>query len=427
MRTPQSLPSLRMTGKQSDPKPSFRAVLALPGHKTWYAASALIRLPVVMAPLALVFLGHATHSFAAGGLLAATHAIGEAAGAPLMGRRFDTRPFLGQLRLSLAAEGAAFAVIALIAGHAPVVLLAALTFLAGAAASGAPGGMRAQLSATSPEHLRPAALGLESALSQTTWAVAPPLVALVYTRTGAAGALLVMAVSSAAPLLFARRIPHTERSAAAVTDGAATGTRTREILRTVWPTALLSVAIMFLIGTADVLLPPRLEENGASPALAGPVMTAFAVASIVSGLVYGARRWPGSPFGQTACLLPLFAGAFALPAWTGAPWHLTAAFALGGLLFSPLMVIRNIALQHRLPQQAWATGFSVLYAAAGVGYGAAGLLSAALLGTSTPGNAFLVCALVTAVIGGVSLAGERVTRTSASPAAVSDPPVRSER
>ncbi|MGW2306401.1 hypothetical protein ACWCO6_35810, partial [Streptomyces sp. NPDC001809] len=83
----------------TEPAPTYRAVLAGTGNRTWYTAAALVRAPVVMAPLALVLLGHATSSFAVGGLLAAAHALGEAAGAPLMGRRFDTRPFVGQLRL----------------------------------------------------------------------------------------------------------------------------------------------------------------------------------------------------------------------------------------------------------------------------------------------------------------------------------------
>ncbi|MYS09703.1 MFS transporter, partial [Streptomyces sp. SID6041] len=129
-------------------------VLTGAGNRTWYIAAALVRAPVVMAPLALVLLGHATSSFAAGGLLAAAHALGEAAGAPLMGRRFDTRPFVGQLRLALLLEAAAFAALAALASTAPIPVLALLAALAGAAAAGAPGGLRAQLAATVAPHLR---------------------------------------------------------------------------------------------------------------------------------------------------------------------------------------------------------------------------------------------------------------------------------
>lgn len=74
------LPSTFMTGKQlagAPPKPSFRNVLSLPGHTTWYLAALLIRAPVVMAPLALVFVGYTAGSFALGGMLAAAHALGK--------------------------------------------------------------------------------------------------------------------------------------------------------------------------------------------------------------------------------------------------------------------------------------------------------------------------------------------------------------
>ncbi|WP_406384222.1 MFS transporter [Streptomyces sp. NBC_01618] len=389
------------------PRSTFRGVLSLPGHPTWYAAAALIRTPVVMAPLALVFLGHSTQSFSVGAMLAATHALGEAAGAPVMGRRFDHRPFVGQLRLALSAEALAFSALALSAGRAPVPALLALAFVAGAAAAGAPGGMRAQLSATTPEHLRPTALSLESSLSQTAWAIAPPLASLLYVQFSAPGALIAMAVASAAPLLFAHRIPHATSRPETSGEIGDERLRTTAILRLVWPTALLSAAIMFLIGTVDVALPARLEDIGSSPALAGLIMTSFAVASVIAGLLYGSRRWPGTPLSQSLVLLPVLAAAFTLPGLTTQPWIFAAAFAVGGLLYSPLMVIRNLALQQRLPQHAWATGFSVLYAAAGVGYGAAGLMAAAMLDIAGSGTAFVVCTLTTIVIGALSLLGER--------------------
>lgn len=400
-----------MTGNTLEaaaPRNAFRSVLALPGHLTWYAAAALIRMPVVMAPLALVFLGHSAHSFSVGGSLAAAHALGEAAGAPIMGRRFDHRPFLGQLWLSLGIEALAFIALAVTAGQAPVAALLALAFLAGAGAAGAPGGMRAQLSATTPDHLRPTALSLESSLSQTVWAVAPPLASLLYVQFSARGAVIAMAIAAAAPLLFAHRIPHTDAHTGTSHDSTVERLSSAVILRRIWPTTLLSAAIMFLIGTVDVLLPARLDDVGSSAALAGPVMTAFAIASVIAGLAYGSRRWPGTPLGQTAVLLPALAAAFALPGLSRHPWSFAIAFAIGGFLYSPLLVIRNLALQQRIPPRAWATGFSVLYAAAGLGYGAAGLTAAALLDLAGSGPAFVACTLITVAIGGLSLLGERV-------------------
>ncbi|MGJ5748709.1 hypothetical protein FB563_6259 [Streptomyces puniciscabiei] len=248
-----------------------------------------------------------------------------------------------------------------------------------------------------------------ASFEKIVWAVAPPLASLLYVQFSAIGALIAMAAASAAPLLFAHRIPHTDPRTGTPGEGTLPERLgTAAILRLTWPTTLLSAAIMFLIGTVDVLLPARLDDVGSSPALAGPVMTAFAVASVAAGLAYGSRRWPGSPFSQTLVLLPVLTGAFALPGLTTHPMNFALAFAIGGFLYSPLLVIRNLALQQRLPQHAWATGFSVLYAAAGVGYGAAGLTAAALLDTAGPAPAFIACTLITLGIGSLSLLGERL-------------------
>ncbi|MFF8511890.1 MFS transporter [Streptomyces sp. NPDC015492] len=395
----------------TEPAPTYRAVLADTGNRTWYTAAALVRAPVVMAPLALVLLGHATSSFAAGGLLAAAHALGEAAGAPLMGRRFDTRPFVGQLRLALLLEAAAFAALAALASSAPIPVLAVLAALAGAAAAGAPGGLRAQLAATAAPHLRRTALSLESSLNQSVWAFGPPLVSLLYVQVSAVGAVVVLAVLSGLPALFASRIPH--RSLPEPGLGDAPAENPVKVLRLMWPTAVLSAGIMFLVGTVDVVLPARLTDIGSSEALAGPVLTAFAVASVLSGLVYGGRRWPGSAQTQSLVLLLTMAAVLTLPAWTGTPWSYAAAFAVAGLLYSPLLIIRNLTLQEQLPERVWATGFSLLYAAAGAGYGVASLLSAAALKFTDSSVAIMLCTTLTAALGVISLLAEKRRRARA--------------
>ncbi|MFI6038132.1 MFS transporter [Streptomyces sp. NPDC051315] len=406
------------TPSAAPPAPTYRDVLRREGGTAWYVAMGLIRTPVAMAPLALVFLGHSTGSFSQGGLLAAAHALGEAVGAPFMGRGFDRKPFLGQLRFALLAEALAFAALAVLAGHTPTALLVVLAFTAGAVAAGVPGGMRAQLSSTTPEHLRATALGLESALNQAVWAAGPMLASLVATQLSPRVALALMAAVSAAPLLMAGRIRH-RTPAPREQDRAPAGTLS--VVRMAWPTVLLAAAIMFLVGAMDVALPARLETTGQQLALTGVITGLFAVASIAAGLVYGHRTWPGTPGSQTLALLPAMTAALTLCAVTGRLWGFFAAFLLGGLFYSPLMIIRNLALQHRLPENVWATGFSLLYAAGGLGYGAAALLTAALIDATTPAVTIVVCTAVTTLIGLIAGLGERAGRTGSGPAPVGKP------
>ncbi|MFE9123747.1 MFS transporter [Streptomyces sp. NPDC007172] len=402
-----------MTTTTPTHRSNYRSVLSLPGARLWYVTAALARAPVVMAPLALVFVGYTAGSFTLGGVLAAVYALGEAAAAPVLGRWFDTRPFVPVLRWTLTANALAFAALAAAAGRTPAFVLIVLAALAGAAGAGAPGGMRAQLSATTPHALRTSALSLDTSLSQVVRAAAPPLASGLYAVATASGVLITMAVFVAIPAAAAHRIPHatlpSDRPHRPVALGIA------QILRRSWATALLSAAIMFLIGTVDVLLPARLKAVGSTPALAGPVLAAFAVTSIIAGLLYGARSWPGSARVQSACMLLLMTAALAVPGLTGQPLTYAFVFALAGILYSPLLTIRNVALQEQLPETAWATGFSLLYAAAGLGYGVAGLLAAALLDTTTTATAFLICTAATLLLGAVALAAERAPAPEPAP------------
>lgn len=403
-----------MTTTVPSARTSYRSVLALPGTRLWYVTAALARAPVVMAPLALVFAGYSAGSFTLGGTLAAVYALGEAAAAPILGRWFDTRPFVPVLRWTLTANAISYIALAVTAGRTPAAVLIVLAALAGATGSGAPGGMRAQLSAATPEDLRAGALSLDTSLSQAVRAAAPPLASGLYALSTATGTLIAMAVFVAVPAAVAHRIPHApapSRTHPRQQDAS----KVTQILRRSWATALLSAAIMFLIGTVDVLLPARLKAVGSSPTLAGPVLAAFAVTSIVAGLVYGARTWPGGMRAQSACMLLLMTAALAIPGLSGQPLTYALVFALAGTLYSPLLTIRNLALQEQLPQTAWATGFSILYAAAGLGYGVAGLLAAALLDTTTTSTAFLACTAATLVLGIIALAAERLS--SPDPAA----------
>ncbi|MFF1405026.1 MFS transporter [Streptomyces sp. NPDC058294] len=395
-----------MTPTASSARTSYRQVLAQPGTRLWYITAALTRAPVVMAPLALVFAGYSAGSFTLGGTLAAVYALGEAAAAPMLGRWFDTRPFVPLLRWTLTANAISYAALAIAAGHSPAAVLIFLAAFAGATGSGAPGGMRAQLSATIPPTLRTSALSLDTSLSQAVRAAAPPLASGLYALSTASGTLIAMAFFVAIPAAAAHRIPHTPPPSQGQSDQQHAAPGVTQILRHSWTTALLSAAIMFLIGTVDILLPARLKAVGSSPALAGPVLAAFAVTSIIAGLVYGARTWPGGARAQSACMLLIMTAVLAVPGLTGHPLTYALVFALAGTLYSPLLTIRNIALQEQLPETAWATGFSILYAAAGLGYGVAGLLAATLLDMTTSSTAFLTCTAATLILGVIALAAE---------------------
>ncbi|MEV0199458.1 hypothetical protein [Nonomuraea sp. NPDC050691] len=426
-----------MGGKQ------YREVLRTPGLGVWFAVLVCQRFPVAMAPLALLFLGHAaTGSYAVGALLGGGHALAEAVAAGPLGRRFDRRPARGEIALVLGVEAAAFAALAVFgpalqgagpalpgagpplpgAGFAlPVAGLLALAAVGGAIPSGAHGGLRALLVRLAPGERRVAALSLESTASSTVWAVAPALaggLAAVDPRLP----LLVMAVLAAAgaalgPLL---RDP-----------GPSPAVRGGGLWRQAWPAMAYDGGVMFGYGAVSLALPVLLTEFGAGAGLSGPVLTACTIAGIGGGLAYGARPWRGSPL-RHAVLLASGAG-LALAGASLTPWlgAAVALLALGGAFQTPAFTARAVALQDLLPQSRWAAGFSGLYAAAGLGYGAAGLAVAWLAERADARTAIGVCAVTgTALALGASAAESRAAARRAavsshpegtSPAAPTDP------
>ncbi|MEU6351520.1 MFS transporter [Streptomyces sp. NPDC047072] len=158
----------------------------------WACTSVCARMPVAMAPLALVFLvRERPGGYVLGAALAAVYVIGEILGAPVLGMRL--RPDRARIHMAagLTAGTGGFAGLGVWPGAHPVVL-GAFAFLAGAAPAAVTGGLRALLGELVPERAVAQALSLESMLNSAIWAVSPAAV------TG-----LALGVAPRAPLVLA--------------------------------------------------------------------------------------------------------------------------------------------------------------------------------------------------------------------------------
>jgi MFS family permease len=359
--------------------------------------------------------GYQRGSFALGGIMAAAHAFGEAAFAPWLGRRLDRRPVAPELRRGLAAEAVLFGAMAVVAGFAPAWTLVAAAFFAGGSASGVPGGMRALMVSWVPAAARHSAMSLESVLGEAVWVTGPALAALVGTTLKPQAGILIMAVSATVPAILAPRVRGTSRGAL---RRDLTAPPLRRVLVTTLPALFLSAAVLYLVGALDITLPPRLHQIGASAALSGPMLSGFAGASILGGLLYGARSWPGSHHTHGVVLL-LGMAALILPVavLTSPPWIAVFLIAAGTLV-APVLTARNLVLQQQLPQEAWSSGFSALYACGGVGYGISGSAVAALLGNGGAALAIIVSAISVSLIAiAATLAETLQNRTALAPVA----------
>ncbi|WP_157244544.1 hypothetical protein [Nonomuraea typhae] len=412
-----------MTGKQ------YLAVLRSPGIGVWFAVLVCQRFPVAAAPLALVFLGHAaTGSYAVGALLGGGHALAEAVAAGPLGRRFDRRPARAEAALVLGVEAGAFALLAAFAatprGPWTVPGMLALAGLGGAISAGANGGLRALLVRLAPGERRIPALSLESAASTTVWTVAPAVVALLAAADPRI-AVLLMAATAAAGALIARRLADPSRASGSSVAGrlaepSRAGTATPAGLwRTGWPAMAFDGAMMFAFGAVSLALPTLLITHGAGAGLSGPVLTAYTLAGIGGGLLYGVRAWRGSPLAHATLLATGIGLALGAAALVPALGLVVVLFAAAGLLQTPALTARAVALQDRLPESQWAVGFSGMYAAGGLGYGAAGLSVAWLVDRIGAQPAIGLCVALSTLVVLVSSAAESRAAVELRPARAS--------
>lgn len=370
---------------------------------SWALVAVAARLPVAMAPLALVFLvRERPGGYALGAGLAAAYVIGEVAGASVLGPRLRPERARVQLAAGLAAGAASFAGVGLLP-HASPLVLGVLAALAGAAPAAAPGGLRTLLVAPLPEWLVVKALSLESVLTYGIWAVAPAVTgALALTVTAGLPLLLggvLMAAAAAGMWALPRGWPADDEDRA--------GASKLQTLARGWPIYLTGASAMSLLALAEVVLPALLTQRSLGVGWAGPLLSGYAVASILGAALYGARKsWPGAVRTQSLVLLLGVTACVAVTATVPSlPW-IAGALSLGGVLAAGVQLTRNLSLREALPPSAHAAGYSLMYAATAVGYATSATLAGAVQRAAAPSTAILAGVGLTLLLTAASAAGE---------------------
>ncbi|WP_428934079.1 MFS transporter [Streptomyces sp. ACT015] len=363
----------------------------------WCCTSVGARMPVAMAPLALVFLvRERPGGYSLGAILAAAYVIGEIAGAPVLGMRLRPERARAHLAAGLTTGAAAFACLGVFP-DAPAALQAGCACLAGAAPAAATGGLRTLLTELVPEHATAQALSVESMLTASVWAASPAAVAGLALGVAAPVPLLLAAALMGASVAGLWLLP-----AAWGTGGAGgteqPGTSALRLLTRAWPVYVTGAASMALLGLAELVLPALLEQRGVGVGWSGPLLTGMAVGGGLGALAYGLRSWPGRLRTRSVVLMTGTSVCVTFAALTSQPAVIAAALVVGGTLQSCAMLTRNLSLREALPSGALAAGYSVMYAAGGAGYAATGSLAGALLKVAAPSTAMLAGVCLTLVL-----------------------------
>ncbi|KQW16721.1 hypothetical protein [Streptomyces sp. Root369] len=379
--------------------------VASPQVLVWACTSVGARMPVAMAPLALVFLvRERPGGYALGAVLAAAYVIGEIVGAPVLGMRLPPERARPQLAVGLATGACGFAGLGVFS-DAPSLVLGAFAFLAGAAPAAATGGLRALLTELVPERAVAQALSTESMLNSVIWAVSPAAVAGLALQVAPHVPLLLAAALMAASVAGLWLLPagwKVDDSA----DGAWSGGSLPRLLLGAWPVYVMGAASLSLLGLAELVLPALLEQRGIPVGWSGPLLTGLAVGAGLGAFLYGLRTWPGLLRTRSVVLMCGTSLCVTLIALIPNTAGIATALAAGGLLQSGALLTRNLALRDALPPGALAAGYSVMYAAAGAGYAATGSLAGALLKVTVPSTAVLAGVALTLALTAVGWWGE---------------------
>jgi hypothetical protein len=382
------------------PGVSYRSLIGDRAWREWTVAIGLARLPVAMAPLALVVAGrYATGSFADGSLLAGAHAFAESLAAPWQGRWLDRRERRSGLRLAL--MGACVALTGLLlgtVGHAPFAFLLAATIAAAAAPAAVQGGLRAFLPHLVGERA-PLAFALDASMLEVEWLAAPALVALAVLAGLPYLAVAGMLATTAAALTATCMLPRLDARPHAGVPGAGSPWGNPAAI----PSYLMSAILGYTEGTVTITLAPLLVALHARAGLAGLLLAGLSASSAIGGVCFGrlSRRLPGGRERQ-ANLLIVGLGLLALPVAL-APSAPAAAVAVAafGLLIAPVNGLRTQLLAESVPATQHSEAFAILYSAMGLGWGASGLIAGVLLRPIGAAGAIAIAAAV-AVSGGVA-------------------------
>lgn len=400
------------TAPDGEPAPTrhaYRALWALPQWRRWTVASGLARMPVAMAPLALVLAGReATGSYASGAVLASFHALGEAVGAPLRGRAIDRSEVPASLVRALWVEAGCFAVLALgIAGRAPLWSLLAVALVAGVIPAGVPGGLRSLLPRVVPERMSETAFAVDASLVELQWISGPALVSALVVWGSGSLAVAAMALFAAIAAFAAGRLPRREPVHAVTSVGAWRQASAQ-------PVYLLTLVAGAGLGMLDSALPPFLETIGTDGDKAGFVAGVLAISSAAGGLLYGSRVHDASTVMRRAALAFVAFGLLLSPMLLVTDARAAiVVFLVAGLPLAPQNALLATWLERAVARDRQAEAFSVSYSAMALGFGAGGLVTASLLQSGGPRVVFATAVALPLLAGFVTFVATRGRRVEA--------------
>ena len=350
---------------------SYRRVLTRPGALAFSSAGLVARLPISMVGLGVVLLVEArTGSYGLAGTVSAAFVLAQAAFAVLHGRWVDSFGQLRVLPLAISVFGAGLSLMVLaVEQEWAAVWTYAFAAVAGAALPQVGASVRTRWSHLLDDDREvQTAFALEAALDELVFIVGPILVAVLATSwdpvAGLAVAVVTGVVGTVAFALQRRTAPpHGRRTE--------TGAREPMPWRLVIAVAAVCALLGALFGSAEVTTVAFAEEHGAQWA-SGWLLAAWALGSLVAGIVTGAVIWKVGPATRLRRGAVAMALAMAPLAVVESVPLMALVLLVGGMSIAPTLIATMTLVEQGVPSSRLTEGMAVLHTGlvAGVAPGA---------------------------------------------------------
>jgi MFS family permease len=353
-------------------------VLRTPGVGRVAVFALIGRLPFGTLPLSIVLLMRREHYDYGGiGAVLAAEALAVAATAVVGARLIDRLGQAPVLLVTGAVTGVTICVqaVAIVSG-APLGLLVALAVLQGASIPPISASMRALWAELVHEDRLETAYAFDSVALELAFIVGPLIASGLATAwTPLAGVLLCAGLYSGAALGFARAPASRAWRPEADVERTRAGALRSPGIRTI---AVVGAIVAVSFGALEVALTAFAEEEGSRGAV-GPLITIWAIGSVVGGLVYGARRW-GTPPGRRFLILTGLLAVGTLPLPFAESLVVMAIFLFGtGFALAPLGATEYALIDEFTPEGTATEGYSWLIVAYTAGSAAGAFLAGVLI------------------------------------------------
>jgi MFS family permease len=388
----------------------YLEVLRVPGVARVAVFATMGRLPFAIVPLSIVLLMRQEgYQYGQIGAVVGAEALAVGVTAGFVGRLVDR---VGRQRVILVtgATTTLFVCVetAAILSDAPVWLLVSLAALQGATIPPISASMRALWSQLVPEETLESAFAFDAIQLELVFVIGPLIAAGLATAISPAAGLLLCAGFYATAATGFATAPAAR--AAAAPDEHAERTRAGALRSPGMRTLVLAGAITAIsFGGLEVALPAFAEAEGSRGAV-GPLITVWALGSVIGGLWYGGRSWSVPVEKRFLVLMALLAlGSAPLP-FAPSIGVMGLLLVLTGLALAPLATT-EYALVDRLAPPGTATEAYSWQIVANVTGAAAGSLVAGLLAEEVSVGWALATAGIACAVGFVvAVAGRRALR-----------------